>query len=65
MIYENICKIAKEKNLSINQIEKETGLSTGSICKWGKDVSPTIKSIKKVADMLGKTVDELIEEQEV
>ena len=65
MIYENICKIAKEKNLSINQIEKETGLSAGSICKWGKDVSPTIKSIKKVADTLGKTVDELIKEQEV
>lgn len=60
MIYEKICKFAKRRNLSINKLEGKAGLSTGSICKWGKSVSPTVKNLKKVADILGCTVDELI-----
>ena len=60
-IYDNICKEAKEKNISINTIEKETELSTGSLCKWNT-VSPTVRSLKKVADCLGTTIEKLIEE---
>lgn len=62
MIYENICKIAKENGYSINQLEQDAELATGSICKWGKGVSPTVRNIKKVADILKCTVDELLEE---
>lgn len=64
MIYKNICKLAKEQNMSINRLEQEAGLSSGSICKWGKSVSPTVISLKKVADILGCTVDDLIRETE-
>lgn len=64
MIYKNICKLAKERNLSINRLEQEAGLSSGSMCKWGKSVSPTVVSLKKVADILGCTVDDLIREPE-
>ena len=63
MIYSNICKYAKQRGYSINRLEKETGLSIGSICKWGRSVSPTVGSLKKVAEILGCTVDELISEQ--
>ena len=42
MIYENICKMAKKRGISINKLEEKAGLSTGSICKWGKSVSPTV-----------------------
>lgn len=60
MIYENICKLAKERGISINKLEGKANVSTGSICKWGNGVSPTVKNIKKVADILKCTVDELI-----
>lgn len=60
MIYKVICKIAKSKGMSINKLEQEAELSSGSICKWGNTVSPTVKSLKKVADILGVTVDDLL-----
>lgn len=58
-IYDNILKIAKAKGLSISFIEKETGLACGSLCKWNR-VSPSVRSLKKVADFLGCTINELI-----
>ena len=63
MIYDNIFERAKKRGISINKLEEQAELSKGSICKWGKSVSPTVKSIKKVADILGCTVDELITEK--
>lgn len=53
MIYDNIFERAKKRGISINKLEEQAELSKGSICKWGKSVSPTVKSIKKVADILG------------
>lgn len=53
MIYENICKLAKERGISINKLEEKANVSTGSICKWGNSVSPTVKNIKKVCRATG------------
>lgn len=69
MIYKNICKIAKEKGLSINYLEKEVGISRGSICKWGSidednKVEPGIWKVQKVADCLGVSVEKLLSDQE-
>lgn len=61
MVYDNICVIAKKLGFSINFIEMEAGLSIGSLCKWNK-VSPTAKSLKKVARLLNVTVDSLLED---
>lgn len=58
-VYDNIQLKAKAARISINSIEKEAGLATGSVCKWN-EVSPTARSLKKVADILGCTVDELL-----
>ena len=60
MIYDNIRRRAKERGISINKLEEEANVSTGSICKCGNGISPTVKNIKKVADILECTVDELI-----
>ena len=60
MIYDNIRRRAKERGISINKLEEEANVSTGGICKWGNGISPTVKNIKKVADILECTVDELI-----
>lgn len=59
MIYDNICDKAKELGISINLLEKTAGVSVGSICKWNT-VSPTVRSLKKVADILKCSVDDLI-----
>lgn len=64
MIYQNICIQAKKCGISINKLEEKANISTESICKWGKSVSPTVKNIKKVADILECTVDELLATEE-
>lgn len=61
LLYDNIVKIAKTKGLSINAVEKKALISAGSLCKWNY-VSPTLKNLIAVADVLGCTVDELITE---
>ena len=62
-IYDNIVSYAKEKGVSIRRIEHECELSTGSVCKWN-DVSPSVRTLRKVADFLGCTMDELTREAE-
>lgn len=61
MIYDNICKRAKAIGISINALEKKANVSIGSICKWNT-VSPTARSLKKVADVLECSIDELMHE---
>lgn len=52
--------MAKEKGMSINQLEENAELSKGSTYKWNS-VSPSVKNLKKVADVLGCSVNDLIE----
>lgn len=59
MLYENIKRECSIKGISINQVEKELGFARSSFSKWEKH-SPSVASIKKVADYLGVTIDELI-----
>ncbi|WP_420371332.1 helix-turn-helix domain-containing protein [Mediterraneibacter glycyrrhizinilyticus] len=58
-IFDNISKRVDEKGMSINALEEKAGIASGSIYKW-KTVSPTIRSISKVAAVLGCSVDDLI-----
>lgn len=60
-IHDNIKALAKANKTPIYKIEQEVGLSRGSICKWNVN-HPTVGNVKKVADYLGVTVDELIRE---
>lgn len=60
-IYDNICMVAKKTGISINSIEKIAELSTGSLCKWNT-VSPSVRSLKKVAKVLNVPVEKLLEE---
>nr|DAP64116.1 MAG TPA: Cro/C1-type HTH DNA-binding domain protein [Caudoviricetes sp.]DAU31258.1 MAG TPA: Cro/C1-type HTH DNA-binding domain protein [Caudoviricetes sp.]DAZ51051.1 MAG TPA: Cro/C1-type HTH DNA-binding domain protein [Caudoviricetes sp.] len=58
-IFDKVSKRAAEKGISINLLESQAGVSTGSIYKWNT-VSPTIRSLSKVAKVLGCTIDELL-----
>ncbi len=60
-IFDNVARRAKEKGISINSLEIKAGVSVGSVYKWN-DVSPTVRNLSKVAEVLECTVDELLEE---
>lgn len=59
-IFDKVSKKAVEKGISINLLESRAGVSTGSVYKWNT-VSPTVRSLSKVARVLGCTIDELLE----
>ena len=62
-IYTNIRELANSRGISIGKLEERAGLSNASICKWNT-VSPSANSLKRVADILGCTVDELLTEDD-
>lgn len=61
MIYQNIKSIADSQNLSIRKIERETGITLGSIYHWD-EVKPSVDKVAKVAEYLHVTVEELLKE---
>lgn len=65
MIYKNIKRIADSKGLSIYRIERESGIGNGTIAKWGKiaDQKPTVGNLKKVADFLEVSLEDLMQEE--
>ena len=62
MLLENITRLCKEKNVSIARLERETGISNGTIARWGTS-SPTVENVRKVAEYFGTTVDALISDK--
>ena len=60
-IYENVKKVCATKGVSIYALEERLGFPRSSICKWNTNIPSAIK-VKAVADELGCTVDELLEE---
>lgn len=58
-LYDRVKQVSREKNTNFTRLEREAGFAKGSICKW-KNISPSVSKVKKVADLLGVTVDELI-----
>lgn len=61
MLYKKIETLCKKKGISVAALEKEAGLGNGAIGKWKSSV-PGVGNLKKVATVLGCTVDELLEE---
>lgn len=58
-IYDKIKAMCEEKGVSVRQVEAAAGLKNGTISKWN-DSSPTVKSLKAVADVLKVKIDKLI-----
>lgn len=59
VIYENILQESQKKGYSISRLEREAGLSKGTIDKW-KRCSPTVSNLQLVADVLRVKVEKLI-----
>ncbi len=64
MLYDNVKKLCDKKGISIGKMEKDLQLSNGSICKWNEN-EPGIRKVQKVAEYLGVSIEELLEENEV
>lgn len=60
-LYGNVLRNCYEKNMTIQQLEKEAGLSNGTIGKWKKS-SPNIYSLQAVAKVLKVKMEKLLEE---
>lgn len=58
-IYRNIQNICRERGMTIAGLETQLRFGRGSIYKWDTSV-PSVKKVKEVADVLGVTVDDLI-----
>lgn len=52
----------KKKGIKAYKMAKEIGISNGNLYDIlnGKNSNPTIKVVKRIADYLGVTVDELL-----
>lgn len=61
MLLKNIRKLCQDRQTTVAQLEREIGLSNGTISKWASS-SPTVNNLKAVADYLGVTMDELLAE---
>lgn len=60
MIYDNIKRLADERNMTIQEVEKRCNIGNGVIGKWKDSGNPKIKHLKTVADLFNVTVDELL-----
>ena len=56
----NIRKICAEKDLTIKDLEIRARISENGIFRWDKH-PPGIEKVKRVADVLGVTVDDLLQ----
>lgn len=67
MVYELIRETAEKRNIPISKVERDCGLSNGSIRKWNDAESPRLIAVWKVSKYLRipmtKIVDEIIKQQ--
>lgn len=58
----NLSRILKERNLSVPQLSKGAGVTHENIYKIlkEKNKNPGVYTVKKIADYLGLTIDELL-----
>lgn len=62
-ILQNIANIAKNKGLTLTEIERECGFSKSSMRKWSENI-PSVGKIMTVAEYLGVSVDMILRTEE-
>ena len=62
VFYDKLCEICREKGISVTNMVKELGLSSGSLSKWKGGGSPRADTLKKIAGYLGVTTDTLLKD---
>lgn len=59
MVYDKIKALAKEKGITISQLENDLALSERNTCKW-KNSLPRVDTLARVAKYLGVSIEELL-----
>ncbi|MDB1693214.1 helix-turn-helix domain-containing protein [Enterococcus casseliflavus] len=62
MLYEKIKKLALQKDVSINKMEKDLGFSSSYISKWNKSM-PSAEKLLKVSNYLNVSIEMLLEKE--
>ena len=60
---ERIRAKCKERGMSVRQLEIAAGLAINTVCRWDENI-PAVDKVKRVADVIGCTVDELLEDDD-
>lgn len=61
-IIDMINQLCKDKGISLRQMEKRAGLSSGQTSKWKNGFKPNNASLSKVADYFGVSIGYLLGE---
>ena len=61
LLFERISTLCERKGISIAKLEKDANLGNATVRGWKKS-SPSAENLKKVASVLGCTVDDLLKE---
>ena len=61
-VFDNIKKYAKIKGMSLQQVALKSGLSINAIYKYKKIGNPSYSTIEKIADTLGISINDLIDD---
>ena len=59
MLYDNIRQLCIKRGIPISKMEIDLKFPRSSICKWNEN-EPGIRKVKKVADYLGVTIEQLL-----
>ncbi len=62
MFYERLCTICQQKKISVTNMVKELGLSSGNLSKWKNGGAPRSDTLQRIADYLDVTTDTLLKE---
>lgn len=58
-LVENARKECAKKGITVTELERSAGLTDNAIYKWDRH-KPSVDKVKRAADVLQTTVDELI-----
>jgi len=62
-VYKMYEKARDEKSLTDYEVAKQTGLSRSTLSEWKSGLhTPSLETLKKLADFFGKTVDYFIQD---
>lgn len=62
VLLENIKEIARERGMSISEIERKAGLARGHISKFSYIKTPQLDTVVRIAEILGVPLERLLRE---
>ena len=59
-----VLDLCKQKEIKIGTLERETGMSNGTIRKWSEDSTINGKTLVAIADYFGVTTDYILDREQ-